>query len=110
MGVRSFCIFSILFDKTEIKDEDPTLIIYIGDESKPGVYKAIDFPIFAAAIGGLGKTYIFWNNLEFVCDIEQFIEYNDSSIIKEQWHEWTSDDFIDTEYADFLCPNCKIKK
>jgi len=92
----------------EINEDELSSIYYIGIENKSGVYKAIDYPIYSAATGGLGTTHIFWDNLEFVCDIETFIEANNSEEVMEQWKEFQEDNSL--EFAEMLCPYCKISK
>ncbi len=81
---------------------------YIGARSKPGVYKAISYPMYITRVGGFGGTNICWNNLKFICDIESFIEANKSKELKEKLMSFQEDDW--NEYAEYLCPNCKISK
>lgn len=70
-----------------------------------GIYQAKQYPVFTAATGGLGSTYIEWRNLEFICSIEDFIkeEYGDRGW--REYDEWINDDYKDDK-AEFIGDCC----
>ena len=71
---------------------------------KSGIYQAINHPIFTAATGGIGGSWIWWDNVEFICSIEDFIKAN-KGFIWEEYEEWLSD--INREdCANFICDSC----
>lgn len=82
----------------------------IGDKSSysenyqhpSGVYEAIDYPVFIAACGGLGDTYINWENVRLICTSGEFLKrYND-----ECYTEFFSGDDLK---AEFVCDSCWLK-
>lgn len=77
---------------------------YIGNQSQSGIYYAKSYPIFSAALAGCGPTYIWWDNVEFVCSIEDFLKENKFDNLNTEYHEFLNDS--STEYADFIGPCC----
>lgn len=78
------------------------------EEYKPsGIYHAIQYPVFIAACGGLGDTWIQWDNVEIVCLIEDFIneEYTAKNIKWDEYEEWLFDD-RKSDKANFIGGCC----
>jgi hypothetical protein len=66
----------------------------VDGEYKPsGIYQAIKYPVFIAACGGLGDTWIQWDNIEFVCSIEDFVgeHFTDNGRKWDEYEEWIQD-------------------
>jgi len=106
---RDYCpICEDSYWKNDLPDEFPkSPFYYIGTQSKSGIYHALDWPVFCAATGGLGETYINWENVELVCSMEDFQSINDPTMVTEFSDKWKS--FLeDNEYesAEFIGPCC----
>jgi len=80
---------------------------YIGNQSQSGIYHAKSYPIFSAALGGCGPTYIWWDNVQPVCTIEDFLKNNNYSKLKSEYQEFLDDN--STEYADYIGTCCYEK-
>lgn len=66
----------------------------VDGEYKPsGIYQAIKYPVFIAACGGLGDTWIQWDNIEFICTIEDFVRehFTDNGRKWDEYEEWIQD-------------------
>lgn len=64
-----------------------------GEYIPSGIYHAIKYPVFIAAYGGLGDTWIQWENIEFVCSIEDFVKehFADNNRKWDEYEQWLSD-------------------
>ena len=105
------CICEESYELSDLPDEFPkSPFYYIGTQKKSGIYHALQYPIFSAACGGLGETYIWWNSVEFVCSMEDFLKLHDPELrcdFSEKWKEFLEDDYI--EYADYIGSCCYEK-
>lgn len=94
--------------KNELPDEFPKEpFFYIGTRARSGIYHAKEFPVFRGAIGGLGPTHIYWENVELVCTMEDFLAVEDPGLVTEfsdQWKAFLEDD--KEEYAEFIGSCC----
>lgn len=63
------------------------------DYKASGIYQATKYPVFIAACGGLGSTCIQWENVEFICSIEDFMKEHFVSHNGKwnEYEEWLSD-------------------
>lgn len=96
------------YELSDLPDEFPkSPFYYIGNQKKSGIYHALQYPVFSAACGGLGYTYIWWDSLEFVCSMEDFLKSHDPELrfdFSEKWKEFLEDKSV--EYADYIGPCC----
>jgi hypothetical protein len=97
-----------VYDLSDLPTEFPkSPFYYIGPQNKSGIYHALEWPVFSAACGGLGDTYIWWNSVEFVCSMEDFLNSHDPELkydFSEKWKEFLENNNI--EYADYIGPCC----
>lgn len=106
---RDTCVIcEEVYDLSDLPTEFPkSPFYYIGTQNKSGIYHALNWPVFSAATGGLGDTYIWWDSVEFICSIEDFLKSHDPELkydFSEKWKEFLKDGSI--EYADFIGPCC----
>jgi len=106
--IESCIICDEIYYSNELSNEFPkSPFYYIGVQNKPGIYHALSYPVFSAATGGLGDTYIWWNNVEFICSIEDFLNSYDpkfESDLSEKWKTFIEN--INIEFGDFIGPCC----
>ena len=106
---RDYCpICEESYEKSDLPDEFPkSPFYYIGTQAKSGIYHALSWPVFCAATGGLGTTYINWESVELVCTMEDFQAVNDPNLVTEFSDKWKA--FLEDnkcEYAGFIGSCC----
>jgi len=76
---REYCpICEDYYDKPE-KPTDTYFIVSKSSEQdagiKAGVYHVLEYPVFSAAVGGLGSTYLWKENFELLreCDVDSML-------------------------------------
>lgn len=80
------------------KDEDKSN--YSENYQQPsGVYETVKYPVFVAACGGLGDTWIQWENVQLICTSDEFLAPDSS----ESYKEFFTGDNIK---AQFVCDSC----
>lgn len=64
------------------------------DEHKKGIYESLAYPVFSAAVGGVGTTLIDWDNVRLVVSKKEYLK--DNPAMKGKFDGG----------AEFICKGC----